>query len=382
MFKASKFLAVLLAVMLGIPAWAQTPCPEEPQDSRKARAIYEEALVQEASGNLGAAREMYDRLVKDHAGTQFACWAQARLTALKSGKARVNKEGRATFIVGTTLFGAWAGYSLASMIYLDDSVDFDAYGKGVIWATIGGAAAGLVPAILVSGDLPMSTGRANIITFGWTWGAWHGLAFSMMPAPDLDPQVMFGLSLGLAALGWGGTFALTHYVDVADGDAALISASAGWATVFTVMLGVLISEDFFSDEDVFIPVLLGGGDAGLVAAALLTGKADMSAGRVGLISLGGMLGLLLSGGIMAVAEFDEYRPAVGMTLAITLGGLVGAYFLTTGYDDPGNGSTGLAALEYTPDGWAVGTPVPRLSPAYVAGQKVLTFEVPLIGGRF
>jgi hypothetical protein len=53
-----------------------------------------------------------------------------------------------------------------------------------------------------------------------------------------------------------------------------------------------------------------------------------------------------------------------------------------GYDDPGSGSSNMAAIEYTPDGWAVGVPVPRMTPAYVDGQHVLTFEVPLIGGRF
>jgi len=382
MFKASKFLAVFMVVLLAAPAWAQAPCPEENQEAKKARALYEEALVQEATGNLGAAREMYDRLVKEHAGTQFACWAQVRLVDLKEGKARINKEGRAQFIIGTTLFGGWVGYSLASMIYLDDSVDFDDYGKGAIWATIGGVAAGLVPAIIFSGDLPMSTGRATLINFGWAWGLWHGLGISILPN-DLSASAWFGIALASSAVGWGGTFALTHFVDVADGDAALVASSAAWATWFTFAVAALISEDFFNDEDVVIPVLLAGGDAGLITAALLTGKADMSAGRVGLISLGGMLGMLLSGGIMAVAEFDEYRAAVGMSLALTLGGLAGAYFLTMGYDDPGNGSTGVAALEYSPEnGWAIGTPVPRMTPAYVGGEHVLTFEVPLIGGRF
>ena len=384
MFKASKLLALSLVLLLAAPAaWAQGPaCPEEPPEAKKARALYEEALIQEATGNLGAAREMYDRLVKDHAGSQFACWAQVRLVDLKAGKARVNKEGRAQFIIGTTLFGAWFGDALASAIFLEDDDMSESEAKGLIWFGIGGAAAGLVPSILFSSDLPMSTGRATLINFGWSWGLWHGLGISIMP-DDLSVSAWFGIALASSAVGWGGTFALTHFVDVADGDAALVASAASWATWFTFATAMLISEDFIDDEDVVIPVLLAGGDAGLVAAALLTGQADMSAGRVGLISLGGMLGMLLSGGIIAIAEFDEYRPAVGMSLALTLGGLVGAYFLTAGYDEPGNGSTGVAALEYSPEnGWAFGAPVPRMTPAYVEGRHVLTFEVPLLGGRF
>jgi hypothetical protein len=382
MFKASKLLAVFMVVLLATPAWAQGPvCPEETPEVKRARALYEEALIQEATGNLGAAREMYDRLVKEHSQTQFACWAQVRLTALMSGKARVNKEGRAQFIIGTTLFGIWFGDALASAIFLEDESMTDSEYKGLIWFGIGGAAAGLVPSILLSSDLPMSTGRATLINFGWAWGLWHGLGFSILP-DDLSVSAWFGIALASSAVGWGGTFALTHFVDVADGDAALVASASLWATWFTFCVAALISEDFFDDEDVVIPVLLAGGDAGLVTAALLTGKADMSAGRVGLISLGGVLGMLLSGGIIAIAEFDEYRAAVGMSLALTAGGLVGAYFLTRGYDEPGNGSTGLAALEYGPDGWAVGAPVPRIMPGYVGGEHVLTFELPLIGGRF
>ncbi len=384
MFKASKLLALFLSLTLSAPAaLAQGPvCPEETPEVKKARAFYEEALIQEATGNLGAAREMYDRLIKEHSQTQFACWAQVRLTALKAGKARVNKEGRAQFIIGTTLFGAWMGDALASAIFLEDEDMTESEAKGLIWFGIGGAAAGLVPSILLSSDLPMSTGRATLINFGWSWGLWHGLGISMLP-DDLSISAWFGIALASSAVGWGGTFALTHFVDVADGDAALVASAASWATWFTFAIAVLISEDFLDDEDVVIPVLLAGGDAGLVTAALLTDQADMSAGRVGLISLGGLLGMLLSGGIIAIAEFDEYRPAVGMSLGLTVGGLVGAYFLTAGYDDPGNGSTGVAALEYTPDGgWAVGTPVPRMTPAYVGGEHVLTFDVPLIGGRF
>lgn len=63
------------------------------------------------TGNLGAAREMYERIGQQFSGSQFACWARERLDILKSGRAYLNKEGRAQFIIGTTAFGGWAGCS-------------------------------------------------------------------------------------------------------------------------------------------------------------------------------------------------------------------------------------------------------------------------------
>jgi hypothetical protein len=169
---------------------------------------------------------------------------------------------------------------------------------------------------------------------------------------------------------------------VADGDSALVASAAGWFTWYTAGLGYLFSDEFFDKEEVWVPISLAGGDAGVATASLLSGKLNMSAGRVGLINLGGFLGGLLSVGILALAEPDDVKTGIGVTLAFTTAGLAGAWFLTMGYDEPGNGSSGVAALEYTPEGWAVGVPVPRMTPAYVGGEQVLTFEVPLIGGRF
>lgn len=379
-------VACLSLVLAAPAARGQDPmppgCTEESREEKAARHLYEEALIQEATGNLGAAREMYQRVVREHPATPFACWAHKRLTALLEGKARVNKEGRAQFITGTTLFGAWLADAIATAIFMNDDDVSESEAKGLIWAGIGGAAASLVPAILFSSDLPMSTGRATLINFGWTWGLWHGLACSILP-DDLSVSAWFGIAAASSAVGWGGTFALTHYLDVADGDAALVSSAAGWSTWIAIATGALIGAgDFFDNENIVIPVALAGGDAGLITASLLTGEADMSAGRVGLINLGGLLGGMLAGGIIALGEIDEGRAAVGLALGLTMGGLLGAFFLTTGYDEPGNGATGMAVLEHTPEGWAVGAPVPRLTPAVVEGRHTLAFELPLLGGRF
>lgn len=364
------------------PATATTPCPQANPQQRRARALYEEALVQEATGNSGAAREMFTRLVKEHPHTSFACWAAEHLDLMAAGKGYINKEGRAQFIIGTTSFGAWTGFAIANIAALGDEEFSFSETKAILWGSISGAVAGLVPSIILSADLPMSTGRATMINFGWTWGAWHGLAFSLIPEGDLDTQGMMGLSLGLSALGWGGTFALTHYFDVADGDAALISSAGMWATWVTAAVGALISEDFFGDEQTYIPVLLAGGDAGVAAAALLSKRLDWSAGRVGLINLGGALGALLGTGITLLAEPDSYRTAIGLHLGLSLAGLAAATFFTRNYDEPAPAASGLALFEHTRDGWAVSAPLPQLLASKDGTRQGLGVSLPLVGGLF
>lgn len=381
-----KRTVIFLLAGLGLGLLAQRPvlaeCAQLSQDDELARDLYEEAVIAEATGNLGGARGSYERLISQYPNSQFACWAGFRLANLKSGGARVNKEGRAQFIVGATLFGAWTGFALAQIAALGDEEVSESEGKALIWASIGGAAAGLIPSILVSPNLPMSTGRATLINFGWSWALWHGAGIAALPE-DLSGQGVFGVSVGMSALGWGGTFALTHYLDVADGDAALVAASAYWSTWFSLAIGTLIgAEDFFDDRHVVIPVLLGGGDAGLVGGAFLSKYLNISSGRVSLISLGGLLGGLVGGGIVALAEPEDPRGIVAWIFGSSVAGLALAAVLTNDYDQPSPASAGLAALELTPQGWSLGVPPLRITPTSFAGRHGLAFEVPLLGGRF
>jgi hypothetical protein len=122
--------------------------------------------------NFGRAKEGYRRLLEDHPESIHSCWGKERLNRLLEGKFIINKEGRAQFIVGSTLFGSWAGLSLANIIALGDDRISETDGKGFVWSAIGGAAAGLIPSLLLTSDTPMSTGRATMVNFSWVWGAW------------------------------------------------------------------------------------------------------------------------------------------------------------------------------------------------------------------
>jgi len=370
----------MLASVASAQEASPAACPEESLDDKKARNLYEEALTSEVTGDLGGARRMFQTLMDSYPQTRFSCWADEHLGDLKLGKARINKEGRAQFIIGATTFGAWAGFAFTGMIVTGDDEFSENEAKAAIWASIGGAAAGLVPSIFLSSDLPMSTGRATLINFAWTWGLWHGMAFSLMPEDDLSPPGIFGLSLAMSAAGFAGAYTLTHYVDVADGDAALISAAGLWSSWFTLATGLLISEEFLDDESVWIPITLTGGDIGVGMAALMSGRFNMSAGRVGLVNLGGLLGGLVGAGVLATAEVDEMRTAVGIMMASTLAGLAAGAIFTRDYDNGHGAGSGVALLEFGADGWKVGAPIPQIMPASVDGKQGFAIQVPLLAG--
>jgi hypothetical protein len=372
----------LLVVLIG-GGWLVSPaaadeCPKESTEQRAARVQYEEAVVAAGKGDYGGARKKFERVIAEHPSSHFACWARQKVAAMSAGRMPLNKNGRAAFIIGSTLFATWTAEAIATIAMLGDDDISEDEGKGLIWTGIGGAAVGLVPSILLSSDLPMSTGRATLINFGWLWGAWHGAAISLIP-DDISVQPVLAASLGGSVAGWVGTFLLTHYVDVADGDAALISSGAVWSTWLTAAIGALIAaESFFEERVAWVSALLAGGDAGLVAAALVSRKVDISAGRVGLINLGGLLGAMLGGGILAVAKVDSPRGAVGIMLGTTITGLVATTWLTRNYDRPDTGAKGVALLERTREGWAFGLPPPRFAASRESGWSL---AIPLIGGQ-
>jgi hypothetical protein len=203
-----------------------------------------------------------------------------------------------------------------------------------------------------------------------------------MPKEDLSEQGIWSMALGFSALGYGGSLAITHFIDVDDGDAAFIASSAQWATLYTMMIGFLIDEDFFEDETLWMSVALAGGDLGLTGAALFSNQVNMSSGRVMLINLGGYLGALLGGGILTLAEPDEAKTAVATTLITSALGLGLTTYFTRNYDAPDVPVSTGSLIEYSQDGWAFGIPMPRMMPVKTDDVQTIGVEVPLVSGVY
>jgi len=240
------------------------------------------------------------------------------------------------------------------------------------WRIIGptllmGGSTGLAAALLADYYLPIGMADAEIVAGGGWWGILEGaLLAKTLGAGDitgLAPWSLLGWSLGL---GTGITLAAT--LDLTTGDAALVNSAAAWGTFAgAVVAGTILGRDIFTtDTDYDYAIPFAGLNAGLVSGIVASLFADVSRGRMALIDLSGMLGVLLGASLGTPLIFEspdenDKRWYSAIMLASAGTGLALGALLTSGLDDDDNAAAAAAAMvEVEPSGnVSFHLPVPR-----------------------
>jgi len=135
-----------------------------------------------------------------------------------------------------------------------------------------------------------------------------------------------------------------------------------WGTWFGTAAGVLID----AEDDGLLAASLIGGDAGLVTAAILAPRWNMSRNRARLISIAGVIGGLAGGGIDLITRPDDEKAAVAIPLAGSIIGLTIGAVTTRSYDarNPGgneNDGAGSALLRLDRGRFSIDMPIPHLA---------------------
>jgi hypothetical protein len=193
-------------------------------------------------------------------------------------------------------------------------------------ALVLGGLAGTVGGALLS-KRPIPRGVATATTFGGLWGTWFGLA--------------------------GGIFA-----DL-EGDELLAS---------TLIVG----------------------NASLIGTALLSPKWEISRNRARLISIAGVIGGLAGAGLDLIIQPESENAAIGIPLALSIGGLIAGARLTSDMDRPGNpgldplprgrepGSMASALLHIRNGRFSWGIPTPFPTVMQVESPNGISFK-PALG---
>ncbi|MBI5499270.1 MAG: hypothetical protein HY907_03440 [Deltaproteobacteria bacterium] len=267
-------------------------------------------------------------------------------------------DGLIDLTINESLQGLTVAYLACSSFEIDD------------WRIIGptlfmGAGAGLAAALLADYYLPIGQAEAATVAAGGWWGLLEGaLLAKTAGAHDFStvaPWSLLGWGLGL---GTGITLAAT--VDLTKGDVALTNSAAAWGTFAgAVAAGTILGRDVFttsSDYDFAIP--FAGLNAGLLAGVLTSIWVDVSRGRMALIDLSGLLGVLLGGSLGTPLIFedpseDDKRWYSAIMLASAATGLTVGALLTADLDDD-DGVAAAAMIEVAPQGdVSLHVPIPR-----------------------
>jgi hypothetical protein len=192
--------------------------------------------------------------------------------------------GHTSFIIGSTLIGAFEGAMITSIFAGDGCFTGTGTGDGI-------------------------DGEGD--TDGCRDGAIGGVA----------------LASGAAGLLFASLTNSTFDLDA--GDAALINSGAMWG----IASGLLFWSSFDTDEDVLEPMLLAGVNLGVTVGAVLSRRAEVSRGRMALIDLSGLggtvAGFALGQAFDSADERLSHFALVGMAT-----GLITGTWLTRSLDDP------------------------------------------------
>ena len=247
------------------------------------------------------------------------------------------------------------------------------------WRIIGptllmGAGTGLAGALLADYYLPIDQAEAAVTGAGGWWGLLEGGLLALTIGADgmqeLAPWSLLGWGLGL---GTGITLAAT--VDLTNGDVALTNSAAAWGTFAgAVIAGTILGRDIFTTDilsistdtlrnyDYALP--FAGLNAGLAAGIVASLFVDVSRGRMALIDLSGLLGVLLGGSLGTPLIFEDptdndKRWYSAIMLVSAAAGISLGALLTRDMDDSDN-TAAAAMIEVEPAGEvSLHIPVPR-----------------------
>ena len=231
----------------------------------------------------------------------------------------IDQSGRTEVLIFSGYYGLWLG--IATPIWLGAESP-----QAVALGLLFGGPVSLAIAHQLTKDANISKGKATMISLGGHLGTWQGIGWGIVA--DMEGQAVVGLG---EISGLGGIAAaayLANEIDFSEGHAALTSSGLQWGAWFGLVFAAVADHE---DEDLLRDMLLGS-DIAILGTGIATKNVEMSAARVRLINLGGVIGTVFGFGIDLLTEVDESSTALAVAGAGSVVGLAAAVNLTRNYD--------------------------------------------------
>jgi hypothetical protein len=231
---------------------------------------------------------------------------------------------RAELVFFQTVHGIALGAEVCAMASCDSSQPW------VLSMMLGGGAGfGLSWHFSSHGITP---GLSRALTDGVLWGAANGIGLAVATDASEHSTATGAFLAGgqLAGLGLAGL--AYAELEPTAGQVSLAASGGLWSLVaFSELIGA--TEPHYA-SNTWAWILIGTGNAGVLAGALLAHSEPMTTSRVLLIDAGGLLGTLTGLGVAVLAQGDDLHAAATLIpgLVGTVSGLGVAYYLTRDWD--------------------------------------------------
>lgn len=332
MGRVRRALIIPFAMAVTLAAGAGSPRPAHAQSTAGDSAAVLLGVARELEGERRdqLARSLYSLIVERYPDTPAAVQARERLDAIET---RIEAgSGRTELVVWSTLYGLWLGVAVPAALGVDDP---EPYGLGML---IGGPG-GFLASKSYSRRTQLTEGQARAMTFGGLWGTWQGLGWRAVldlgsrvvrtcppdracyDTEETPSEAVFRAMVlgGLAGLGAGAAIARSR--EVGAGTATAVNLGALWGTWYGWATTVLLD---LKDDDKVLALTLVGGDAGMLATALLAPSWNLTRSRARLISIAGVAGLVAGLGLDLILQPESGQTAIllplaGSTIGLALG---------------------------------------------------------------
>jgi hypothetical protein len=231
------------------------------------------------------------------------------------------KNGKIELLIASTAFGVMEGGIVAASFTDKPPVIGGA-------ALAAGAIGFFTPLLLLPRQVP--TGQTSLMIGGRAWGAIEGLGIASIiygdPAADDNRKPVAFLVAGGSIVAGIGLGIVARQLDVSAGEAALVNSAGIWGTTSAALL--LAAVD--AGDEIIGPVLLTGVNLGLIAGGVLASRLEPSRGRMFLIDLSGVAGIVSGTALAALVQQGEKTPQ--FALAGLAGGLLVGALVTSSVD--------------------------------------------------
>ena len=380
------FAAALLATSLCIPSRASAQLTR----ADSAAVILAVASDFESRGEEDVAASLYRHIVDRFPGTPAAETAGARLDAASAERSQAG--GEIELRVWSTLYGIWLGVAVPAALEAEGP---EAYGVGLLLggpaAFLGGRAFSRSRPVSPGQARAITWGGTWGALQGMGWANALDLGGDIRIHEGPSDRAIFASMIAGSAVGLAGGV-LASRRDITPGTSTSAMLGSLWGAWFGIASSILLDLE---DNTAWGTTMMGG-DAGLVAGALAGSRWPLSRSRARLISVGGLIGGVGGLGIVMITQPGNDDSEIGIPLAGSIAGLVAAAAFTQGAgaeeDASGNAqATGFlpaagALLNRSRGGdWSLSAPLPfpvREPDARTNGREVLVWKVPILNVRF
>lgn len=316
-------------------------------------------------------------LARDYPGTSRGLQASRWLEE----HAELDHSGRVEFIIGSTLMGAYFGYTLSLGLAGDDMDEQDSV-KTATWTSVGGAALGLTASALTSGMFGQSNSQALLYSFAGSWGWMNGfMVYDLVSPLHWDDALVSG-AVGMG-VGIGTSLALWPHLDVDEG-AAQMTMSLSSYTLELLFLSTLAigGPDVYRDQEtIALLALLLPANGAAVGGFFLGQELGWTAADIRYISLGGILGNLLGAAVLMTAQPESFEAGMATQAGIVAGSLVASTLIVRPWRHAHRESQALrssALVHLDGEGLHLQPPLPTVRPFSHQGRFAWGLELPVL----